>query len=136
MTSPERVRQVCVNYLEGLEWTFKYYISGCPDWRWKYNYHYPPLLKDLINHIPYFDTTFVPENTTTPVEQVVQLCYVLPKKNLSLLPYKIYNQLQTKYDNYYPERVDFEWSYCKYFWEAHPKLPMIDINALETSFNK
>lgn len=136
MTSEERVRQVCINYLEGLEWTFKYYISGCPDWRWKYNYHYPPLLKDLIKHIPYFDTTLIPENTSIPVEQIVQLCYVLPKKNLSLLPYKIYNQLQTKYDHYYPEKVDFEWSYCKYLWEAHPKLPMIDINSLETTFNK
>ena len=136
MTSPERVRQVCINYLEGLEWTFKYYMSDCPNWRWKYNYHYPPLLKDLINHIPYFDTTFIAENMTTPVEQVVQLCYVLPKKNLSLLPYKIYNQLHTKYDHCYPERVDFEWSYCKYFWEAHPKLPMIDINVLETAFTK
>jgi len=131
MSSPERVQQVCVNYLEGLEWTFKYYISGCPDWRWKYNYHYPPLLKDLLRHIPYFDTTFISENTRTPVDQRVQLCYVLPKNNLSLLSYKIYNHLQTNYIQYYPEKADFEWSYCKYFWEAHPKLPIIDIDALE-----
>lgn len=128
----DRVKQVCVNYLEGLEWTFKYYISDCPDWRWKYNYHYPPLLTDLVKHIPYFDTTFIQENNSKPLDQRAQLCYVLPRRNLSLLPYKIYNKLQTHFSNYYPEKVDFEWSYCRYFWEAHPKLPEIDIQTIET----
>ena len=127
----DRVKQVCVNYLEGLEWTFKYYISDCPDWRWKYNYHYPPLLTDLVKHIPYFDTTFIQKNNSKPLDQRVQLCYVLPRRNLSLLPYKIYNKLQTRFSNYYPEKADFEWSYCRYFWEAHPKLPEINIKTLE-----
>ena len=130
--SEERIKQVCVNYLEGLEWTFKYYISDCPDWRWKYKYHYPPLLSDLIKHIPYFDTTFIAENNSTALDPRVQLCYVLPRRNLSLLPYKIYNQIHTKFIHYYPEKADFEWSYCRYFWEAHPKLPEIDIFQLET----
>ena len=127
----DRVKQVCVNYLEGLEWTFKYYISDCPDWRWKYNYHYPPLLTDLVKHIPYFDTTFIQKNNSKPLDQRVQLCYVLPRRNLSLLPYKIYNKLQTHFSSYYPEKADFEWSYCRYFWEAHPKLPEINIKTLE-----
>jgi len=130
--SEERVRQVCVNYLEGLEWTFKYYISDCPDWRWKYKYHYPPLLSDLVKHVPYFNTTFIPENDSVALDQRVQLCYVLPRRNLSLLPYKIYNQLHTRFIHYYPEKAEFEWSYCRYFWEAHPKLPEIDISQLES----
>ena len=30
-----------------------------------------------------------------------------------------------------PKKYDFEWSYCRYFWESHLKLPEIEINILE-----
>ena len=129
--NPERIRQICTNYLEGLEWTYKYYNTDCPDWRWTYKYNYPPLLSDLLKHIPYFDTQFIKDNNNTAVEQKVQLCYVLPRHSLSLLPYKLYNILQSKYIDYYPEQSEFEWSYCRYFWESHVKLPHINIEVLE-----
>ena len=129
--TPERVKQICVNYMEGLEWTFKYYRSSCPDWRWKYNYSYPPLLSDLLKHIPYFDTTFIKQNDHKSVHPHVQLSYVLPKDNLSLLPYEIYKLLTTKYNHYYSDDCPFLWAYCKYFWESHVLLPEINIQELE-----
>ena len=33
--------------------------------------------------------------------------------------------------NWYSSDCEFHWAYCKYFWEAHPNLPHIDINELE-----
>ena len=38
------LKKICVNYIQGLEWNIVYYTEGCKDWKWKYNYCYPPLL--------------------------------------------------------------------------------------------
>jgi len=126
-----RIQQICQNYLEGLEWTFRYYITACPDWGWSYKYQYPPLLQDLLRHIPYFDTQFISDNTTPPVSPQVQLCYVLPPRSLSLLPHKVYARLLKTCPEYYPDHCEFTWAFCRYFWEAHAALPEIDVSVLK-----
>uniref|UniRef100_A0A6C0HCA4 Xrn1 N-terminal domain-containing protein n=1 Tax=viral metagenome TaxID=1070528 RepID=A0A6C0HCA4_9ZZZZ len=131
----ERIKQISVNYLEGLEWTMKYYTTGCPDWRWCYNYNYPPLLCDLIRHIPYFDAEFVPFKSPSPVTPLVQLCYVLPRQSLQFLPPKLYNALKKQHPDWYPADCDFVWAYCRYFWEAHVELPHLDIVELDSFVN-
>jgi 5'-3' exonuclease len=126
----KRLSQICTNYLEGLEWTMKYYTTGCPDWWWTYKYNYPPLLSDLIQYIPYFNTEFVKNTGHKQVSELVQLCYVLPKQSLHFLPDKLYKSLIKKHSDLYVTDCDFSWAYCKYFWEAHPNLPHIDVNNL------
>ena len=126
-----RKKQICTNYLEGLEWTMKYYTTGCADWRWCYNYNYPPLFLDLIHYVPFFDTELIENKMPAPVSELVQLCYVLPKQSLQLLPEKLYNKLIQEHSNWYKVDCDFAWAYCRYFWESHVLLPDIDINELE-----
>lgn len=129
----ERKSQICNNYLEGIEWTLKYYTTGCPDWRWTYHYHYAPLLKDLLSYTPYFNVEFINSDRTkmTPVNEYTQLCYVLPRNSLHYLPTHIYNKLIEKYEHLYGTDYGFSWSFCKYFWESHVNLPHIDINKIE-----
>jgi 5'-3' exonuclease len=127
----ERKKQICLNYLSGLEWNMKYYTTGCPNWRWSYNYSYPPLLTDLIKYIPYFETEFIKFKPENPVSQTVQLCYVLPKSSLDLLPNELYDKLIKEHGEWYESDCDFIWAYCKYFWESHVQLPEIDIDELE-----
>jgi len=129
----ERLKQICINYLEGLEWTMKYYTIDCPDWSWAYKYHYPPLLQDLLKYIPYFDTTFIKPNNNEPVSSIIQLCYVLPKKSLDFLPNNIHTYLTNNLSHLYPDDCELIWSYNKYFWESHTSLPKIDINELKKS---
>jgi 5'-3' exonuclease len=126
-----RRKQICVNYLEGLEWTMKYYTTGCADWRWSYHYNYPPLFCDLLQYIPYFDTEFVVNKTANPVTELVQLCYVLPKQSLKFLPENLYKKLLKEHSDWYNIDCDYVWAYCRYFWEAHVNLPHIDIDELE-----
>ena len=128
----EYKKKICINYLEGLEWTFKYYIYGCVDWRWYYHYDYPPLLKDLLKYIPHWETDMIEKNENVAVSAHVQLSYVLPKNSLHLLPKKIHKKLLEEKNELYKTDCDFVWAYCKYFWESHPKLPHIDLDKLES----
>ena len=128
------LRSICNNYLEGLEWVFKYYTKGCPHWRWKYNYHYPPLFVDLCKYIPHFEMDFIDESKLSnikPFSPEVQLSYVLSQSNLHLLPKHICHFLKTNYQELYPEQYTFKWAFCRYFWEAHPILPDIPLSLLE-----
>lgn len=127
------ITSVSINYLEGLEWVFKYYTTGCPDWKWKYNHSYPPLFKDLIKSIPNTNTMefIIQHSNNKPFSPYLQLAYVLPSSQLSLLPSNMMNFLRENYHQFYPEQYDFIWAFCRYFWEAHPILPDVPINILE-----
>jgi 5'-3' exonuclease len=132
-------RAVCENYLSGLEWTMKYYTSGCPDWRWCYKYHYPPLMGDLIHHVPYFEREFLAGGDMgVAVTPLVQLCYVLPKPSLNLLPEKLLEKILKQHDrgHWYGTDCDFIWAFNKYFWESHVQLPEIPIDELEIIVNE
>ena len=132
--SVDRLQMICVNYIEGLEWTMRYYSTGCVDWRWTYKYPYAPLLVDLMRYMPHLDTALFPDATPhvkNPVRDLVQLCYVLPMASHGLLPPLLAEKLKRYYSHYYCDKLDFKWSYCKYFWEAHTELPHIRISELE-----
>ncbi len=131
----DREKQVCINYLEGLEWTFKYYLDTCFDWRWKYNYNYPPLLNDLHKYIPYFDTEFIQKKIQNPVSSNTQLIYVLPFDNINILDKEIYKKISHKINSWYNNNYNFTWAYCKYFWESHIHLPEINIDEVENIIN-
>ena len=124
------IKNICINYLEALEWTFKYYTIGCSDWRWCYKYHYPPLMCDLLKYIPYFETEFIKANDSSAVEPIVQLSYVLPRESLGILPNKIQDTLLSNVPEYYSNNWSFQWSFCKYFWESHINMYPIDLDKL------
>ena len=72
----------------------------------------------------------VPKQQQT-IQDIVQLCYVLPRNSLLLLPDKLYTVLMRKYEHWYKVNCDFIWAYCRYFWESHVQLVEIDIDELE-----
>ena len=127
----ENIKSLCINFLEGLEWNFQYYISGCNDWTWYYKYNYPPLLKDLLIYTPYFDTNFIKKTTTEAVHPLVQLSYVLPKTSLDLIPENLKQFLLTNHKDWYDSNYSIQTSFCKYFWESHINLPEINIEELK-----
>jgi len=127
----DRRQEICVNFLEGLEWTLAYYTTGCKSFRWTYRYHYPPLLADLVHYTPTLDTTFVQPDGTGAVSPLTQLAYVLPRSSLSLLPTDVRSVLESSKPHWYEDRVELLWAYCRYFWECHVVLPHINVDELE-----
>ena len=126
-----RCNSICVNYLEGLEWTMNYYTTGCKDWRWEYKYDYPPLLRDLVKYVPYFDTEMLERKQADPVHELVQLSYVIPKPYLYLLPAALHKTLLETHPVWYSTDCVIVWAFCKYFWESHALLPHIPLGVLE-----
>jgi 5'-3' exonuclease len=132
--TPIIITNICRNYMEGLEWVFKYYTVDCPHWRWKYNYNYPPLLTDLsafisninenccyfINKLPYKNEPFLPN---------VQLSYVIPYKFHYLLDDITRTRIQCDIKEVHNPK--FQWAYCRYFWESHILLPDISVELLD-----
>ena len=117
--STSEIHDVCINYLEGLEFVYHYYTQGCPDINWKYRYAYSPLLCDLYKTL---HTTNNNNNTmylcandkqTSRTERDV-LKYILPP------PYfeKMFDTSKNDDDD---ASVSFtwEWSFKRYLWESH-----------------
>ena len=114
-----RCQAYCMNYLEGLEWTFQYYTHGCIDWRWRYNYAYAPLLEDLVRFVPTVTTAtsapLISQKPKDPIQDTEQLAYVLPPAfQAALIPSRDNAIVPLKLSD-----VRFTWAYCKYLWEAH-----------------
>jgi 5'-3' exonuclease len=81
------------NYLEGIQWIYNYYTTGCKDWLWEYKYNHAPLLTDM---------KYIPTNTEKErkaVSKQQQLDYVLPKKENNI-------------------KFNWSWAYKKYLWES------------------
>jgi 5'-3' exonuclease len=118
-------RCIAINYLEGLEWTMKYYTTGNIDWKWKYKYNYPPLLEDLYKYIPSGPRNFITNINSCEMPEIAQLCYVLPIYNFHLIPKHLSEILIQEFPEWYhsflkqDQNDTFIWSYCRYFWEAH-----------------
>jgi len=134
-SSSHNIKKICMNYLEGLEWTFNYYSGNSIDWNWKYNYHYPPLLKDLSKYVPHWNydvlTIETPQND---INEYIQLAYVLPKEKLSYLPSKYHYILVNELGDFYADDYGLIWAYCKYMWESHPNLPHLSVSTIKQLF--
>lgn len=123
------IQNVCTNYIEGLQWNYYYYFKDdCPSPTWYYKYNYPPLLSDLLEHMPDFQTNMLASYTsqdesylqlTKGQRSSVQLHYVLPKSCYSSIPESYRKEDVCYEDGQKDDPCSFIWAYCTYFWESH-----------------
>lgn len=134
--NPDIIKNISHNYLQTLEWTYYYYNGDCINWKHTYNYHYPPLLCDLVKYIPYFDSELVLDKNTDKLDTNTLLAYVLPKQSLNLLNPKVKRYMLLNYSEFYKEDYEFVYAFCKYFWEGHVKFNEFNIDKLKKEIKK
>ena len=127
----------CLNYLEGLNWTFNYYFKGCKSWDYIYNNRHCPSLNDLIATMNKFNLkSNITTKQTKPYSHIVQLLAIFPKKSINLIP-KEYRKLITKeLMEYYPESFEIDTYYKRYMWQCEPILPLINFEKINKLVKK
>jgi hypothetical protein len=109
MQAMERLDEVCLEYLKGIDFVINYYFKGCPSWTWAFKYNMSPFLSDLCRclekHVANIQHTFDKDEPLLPFHQ---MAYLLPKDSLTLLPAPLAHELRTnpKVSRFYPEVLD------------------------------
>ena len=126
------IKDICLNYIDGLEWVLKYYLGKTNNFTYIYNYDYAPLLCDLKKYFPHFsmETNNVKFQDIIPFSDTTLLAYVLPLSDYDLIPTKKADKIKKEYFNYFKTNYNVEWAYVRYMWEAHICLPNIPISVL------
>ena len=89
----QNMNSICYNYLESINWTFKYYFQGEINWDWSYKYQYAPAMKNIVDYMnekikdnntnktrtnSYYNINNIKFNKGKPVTQQQLLLMVLP----------------------------------------------------------
>jgi 5'-3' exonuclease len=96
MQDMERLDDVCLEYLKGIDFVINYYFKGCPSWTWAFKYNMSPFLSDLCQclerHVASINHRFEMDEPLLPFHQ---MAYLLPKDSLDLLPAPLAHELRT-----------------------------------------
>ena len=134
----KNIKEICINYFEGLYWNMKYYFENCKSWSWYYKYSNSPTLKDLQKYLEININKILKEDNQiyTPFEQ---LMIVLPPQSNKILPPQM-RDLMTSFDSplieYYPIQYKLETLNKIFYWQCHPILPSINDNNIRETLKK
>jgi 5'-3' exonuclease len=132
------VKNVCHEYIKGLQWVISYYTKGVPDWKWCYKHHYAPFAAELADNSSTYKRD-INKNVSIPTTPFQQLLSVLPPASAKLIPYPLSTLLtdkDSKLAAFCPETFKVDLSGMTREWEGTVLLPMVDFNIVEEESNK
>lgn len=125
----DELRKLCENYVQGLQWVLYYYYRGICSWPWFYQYHYSPLISDVIKGLG-ADLNFQLGQPFKPFEQLMG---VLPDRSKKIVPtvyWDLMTNSQSPIVDFYPRDFQLDMNGKKMDWEAVVKIPFIDEKRL------
>ncbi|KAK9468255.1 alkaline phosphatase [Lipomyces arxii] len=124
-----KLKELCENYVQGLQWVLNYYYKGVCSWSWFFKYHYSPRVSDISKGLG-ADLNFALGQPFKPFEQLMG---VLPDLSNKLIPAP-YRELMHNPDSpildFYPTEFELDLNGKKMDWEAVVKIPFVDQDRL------
>lgn len=133
------VSRCCLNYLEGMKWTFEYYFRGCCSWTWKYHYGHAPTLTDLSKYLDNHDINNIKFTKGRPYHASIQLMSILPKQSKYLIPSKFHHymfDIDSPIISCFPETYKLDHVFKRYAWQCEPILPDFNYEVLHKLMKK
>lgn len=131
------IKDLCHEYLVGMQWVLSYYTRGVPDWKWCFKHHYAPFAHELAEHIT--DFKFPEKRQTEPTMPFQQLLSVLPPESSGLIPVPL-SQLLTDSKSllkkFCPSKFTVDLSGKMKEWEGIVLLPMVDFSVVREEYFK
>lgn len=132
VSSELEIKNICMKYFRGLQWTLEYYSKGPTDWRWFYPYNYAPFASDLYKYIlSYKQYDFLP---TRPIPPFLQLSIVCHENSYHLLPEPFRDNRNIR--EYCPKLAYIDFSGKQREWEGLVILPTIDLEKYIDNYNE
>lgn len=122
---------ICINYIEMLQWTLHYYNGDLVDNTKYYKMNYSPRFSSLKN----CDFDLSVNRKYIKINPLSQLIYVLPYEDYHLIPYNLYNLL-TIMEQLKETNFKIQYAFCRYFWESHVTFNDVCLISINDYINK
>ena len=140
----DKIKNLVLAYLEGLQWVYSYYFKGPPSWDWYYPYHYAPFGVDIVSvletHFSKGSSLSVKFEKGTPFLPFQQLMAVLPPASgINLLPKPLYDLMinpDSPIRHCYPEVFEIDVDGVRVPWGGVTIIPFVDEKLLIKSINE
>lgn len=127
------IRQLCEQYLHGIQWTWAYYTGQtervCYDWY--YPHSLPPLWSWLSAQTTLPSISGSVSIQAHEIDPQEQLGLVLPPKSWGLIRDPKIRQLRRLLPQYFPTDFGFESVGKRYFWECEAMIPVPSLSELK-----
>ena len=133
--SEDKIKEICIEYIEGMQWVLKYYNKCIPCWNWCYKYNHAPFASDMAKYVK--DFRFVSYKKSTPNDPFQQLLSIMSPKSSTLVPYPLNTLMLHKSSpikEFYPENFTIELAGKRKAWEGKAILPIMDQDKLKKAY--
>lgn len=127
------------NYLDAIVWNFDYYTQKNTDVFWKYNFHYSPLISDVVDYMDDYDsssrfnTECCLDITKNIIHPQTQLAYVLPEESYTFLDENIRSYVIKNHPHIIHHNMEYKYAFSSYLWEGSLDLNYVNIQELNSA---